>query len=153
MTESGLVNLLVKVSVKAIFELSKGSLDPITVQESIEESSYRRPILSNVQILESRHTELGEKQIKFFLSPDYLSNNIDLAMPFMLDELIWKFTLPPYDYGEVEEIADDESGTVTMQSEEGLVEWLTRGFVEIVSISQITYEMSLEDFYHSLIQS
>ena len=152
MTEAELNNLLVKVSVQAIFQLSDGSSDPIAVQEAIEKNTYFREIFSPVQILDIKNSTTGEKQIKFFLSPDYLMDNWNLALGHLLADLVWTFNLPAYDYGEEEVLVDDASGTISMRSEEGLLEWLMRGVVEIVSVSDLTYKLELETLYHSLIE-
>jgi len=153
MTEAELNNLLVKVSVQAIFELSDGNTDPIAVQEIIERNSYFRPVLSPIQILEVQSSPSGYTTIKFLLSPDFLIHNINITINNSLDKLIWTFELPPFSYGEEEVLVDDASGTISMRSEEGVVEWLMRGVVEIVSVSDLTYQLELETLYHSLIES
>ena len=152
MTEAELNNLLVKVSVQAIFQLSDGSSDPITVQEAIERYAHCRPILPPIQILEVQSPPTGYKTIKFFLSPDYLMDNRQLKNRYSLDMLIWAFNLPAYDYGEEEVLVDDASGTISMRSEEGVVEWLMRGVVEIVNVNELIYQLELETLYHSLIE-
>lgn len=152
MTEAELNNLLVKVSVQAIYQLSDGSRDPITVQEAIERNANCRPILPPIQILEVQSPTTGYKTIKFFLSPDYLMDNRHLNNGYSLDMLTWKFNLPAYDYGEEEVLVDDASGTISMRSEEGIVEWLMRGVVEIVNVNELIYQLELETLYHSLIE-
>ena len=61
MDEQQLKNLLVKVSFLAVFQLSNGSEDPISVQESIEHNSYIRPILTPVQVLDIKNISDSEK--------------------------------------------------------------------------------------------
>jgi hypothetical protein len=152
MTEAELNNLLVKVSVQAIFDLSDGNTDPIAVQEIIERNSYFRPVLSPIQIFEVQSSPSGYTKIKFLLSPDFLIYNINITINNSLDKLIWTFELPPCSYGEEDVLVDDASGTISMRSEEGVVEWLMRGVVEIVSVSDLTYQLELETLYHSLIE-
>jgi len=148
-----LTNLLVKVSLLAIYQLSKGSEDPISVQESIEHNSYTRPILNPVQILEIKNISDSEKEIRFAFSPDYLSTNIDLVMEYELHQLIWFFKLPQYDSGKNEVVVDDEEGQISIRSEEGVVEWLIRGTVEILNVSDLSYKLDLETLYHTVIKN
>jgi hypothetical protein len=148
-----LTNLLVKVSLLAIYQLSKGSEDPISVQESIEHNSYTRPILNPVQILDIKNISDSEKEIRFAFSPDYLSTNIDLVMEYELHQLIWIFKLPQYDSGKNEVVVDDEEGQISIRSEEGVVEWLIRGTVEILNVSDLSYKLDLETLYHTVIKN
>lgn len=153
MDEQQLKNLLVKVSFLAVFQLSNGSEDPISVQESIEHNAYTRPILTPVQILDIENINDSEKEIKFALSPDYLSTNIDLVIEYELHQLIWIFKLPQYDNGQNEVVVDDEEGQISIRSEEGVVEWLIRGTVEILNVSDLTYKLDLETLYHTVIKN
>ena len=153
MDEQQLKNVLAKVSFLAVFQMSNGSEDPISVQESIEHNSYTRPVLTPVQILDIKNISDSEKEIKFALSPDYLSTNIDLVMEYELQQLIWIFKLPQYDCGEEEVVADDEEGQISIRSEEGVVEWLIRGSVEILNVSDLTYKLDFETLYHTVIKS
>ena len=153
MDEQQLKNLLVKVSFMAVYQLSNGSEDPIFVQASIEHNSYTRPILTPVQILEIKNISDSEKEIKFALSPDYLSTNIDLVVEYELHKLIWIFKLPEYDNGEEEVVVDDEEGQISIRSEEGVVEWLIRGTVEILNVSDLSYKLDLETLYHTVIKN
>lgn len=153
MNEQELKNLLAKVSFLAVYQLSNGSEDPISVQASIEHNSYTRPILSPVQILDIKNNSDSGKEIKFALSPDYLSTNIDLVMEYELQQLIWIFKLPQYDNGEDEVVVDDEEGLISIRSEEGVVEWLIRGSVEIHNVSDLSYKLDLETLYHTVIKS
>lgn len=153
MDEQQLKNLLAKVSFLAVFQLSNGSEDPISVQESIELNSYTRPILTPVQILDIEKISDSEKEIRFALSPDYLSTNIDLVMEYELHQLIWVFKLPQYDIDKNEVVLDDEEGQISIRSEEGVVEWLIRGTVEILNVSDLTYKLDLEKLYHTVIKN
>ena len=153
MNEEQLKNLLVKVSFLAVYQMSNGSEDPISVQESIKHNSYTRPVLTPVQILDIKNISDSEKEIKFAFSPDYLSTNIDLVMEYELQQLIWIFKLPQYDYGEEEVVVDDDEGQISIRSEEGVVEWYLRGSVEILNVSDLTYKLDLETLYHTVIKS
>ena len=153
MDEQQLKNLLVKVSFLAVFQLSNGSEDPISVQESIEHNSYIRPILTPVQVLDIKNISDSEKVIRFALSPDYLSKNIDLVIEYELHQLIWIFKLPQYDNGQNEVLVDDEEGQISIRSEEGVVEWLIRGTVEILNVSDLSYKLDLETLYHTVIKN
>ena len=151
--EQQLKNLLAKVSFLAVYQLSNGSEDPISVQASIEHNSFTRPILTPVQVLDIENISDSEKEIRFALSPDYLSTNIDLVMEYGLHQLIWIFKLPQYDYGVDEVFVDDEEGQISIRSEEGVVEWLIRGTVEILNVSDLTYKLDLETLYHTVIKN
>ena len=91
--------------------------------------------------------------IRFALSPDYLSKNIDLVIEYELHQLIWIFKLPQYDNGQNEVLVDDEEGQISIRSEEGVVEWLIRGTVEILNVSDLTYRLDLETLYHTVIKN
>ncbi len=153
MDEEQLKNLLVKISVLAVYQMSNGSEDPVAVQESIEHKSYTRPILTPVQVLDIKNIRDSEKEIKFALSPDYLATNIDLVMEYELQQLIWIFKLPQHDYGEEEVVVDDDEGQISIRSEEGVVEWFIRGSVEILNVSDLTYKLDLETLYHTVIKN
>ena len=151
--EQELKNLLAKVSLLAVYQLSNGSEDPISVQESIGHNSFTRPILTPVQILDIKNISDSGIEIKFALSPDYLSTNIDLVMEYELQQLIWIFKLPQYDNGVDEVVVDDEEGQISIRSEEGVVEWLSRGTIEIHNVSDLSYKLDLEMLYHTVIKS
>ena len=153
MNEQQLKNLLAKVSFLAVYQLSNGSEDPISVQDSIEHNSFTRPILTPVQILDIKNISDSGKEIKFALSPDYLSTNIDLVMEYELQQLMWIFKLPQYDNGVDEVVVDDEEGQISIRSEEGVVEWLSRGTIEIHNVSDLSYKLDLEMLYHTVIKS
>ena len=74
-------------------------------------------------------------------------------MEYELQQLIWIFKLPQYDCGEEEVVADDEEGQISIRSEEGVVEWLIRGSVEILNVSDLTYKLDFETLYHTVIKS
>jgi hypothetical protein len=153
MTEEQLKNLLFKLSVVAVHSLSDGSEDPISVQEAIEKNSYARPIIFSTQIMSVNNIGDSEKEITFALSPDYLIENYSLVIDGRLDELTWTYKLPYYDYGEEEVLMEDAEGQISMTSEEGVVNWLTRGTIELVGVSARTYELNLETLYHSVMNT
>ena len=136
LTKSELINLLFKVSVKAIHELCNGSEDPLFIQESIEYYSRTRPILESVQIMNVDNISDSEKEIKFILSPNYLEKHRYIALTNFLNELKWIFKLPNYE-------SDYEHD---YEDEEGAVSWLSRGQVEIISINSETLQMDLATF-------
>jgi len=148
MTEDQLTNLLFKISVEAICRLCDGDTDPISVQESIEVNTYSRPIVSCVQIFKINNISDSEKEITFILSTDFLIANSSINTEGTLSELMWIFKLPTYDSGTI----DDESGNVELTSEEGVVEWLTRGSVGIVKVNNSIYKLSTSDLIDSLIR-
>ncbi len=153
MTEEQLKNLLFKLSVIAVHSLSDGSEDPISVQEAIERNSYTRPIIFSTQIMSVNNIGDSEKEITFAFSPDYLIENYSLVIDGRLDELTWTNNLPYYDYGEEEVLMEDAEGQIAMTSEEGVVNWLTRGTIELVGVSARTYELDLETLYHSVMNT
>ena len=153
MTEEQLKNLLFKLSVIAVHSLSDGSEDPISVQEAIERNSYTRPIIFSTQIMSVNNIGDSEKEITFAFSPDYLIENYSLVIDGRLDELTWTYKLPYYDYGEEEVLMEDAEGQIAMTSEEGVVNWLTRGTIELVGVSARTYELDLQTLYHSVMNT
>ena len=153
MTEDELKNQLFKLSVQAIYHLSNGSEDVITVQEAIEKNGFFRPIIYCVQILNVVFQSDSEKVITFVISPECLTENIDLVFGYGLNELMWTFSLPKYDIGEPEVLADDATGKIEMTSEEGVVNWLIRGSVEIKKVGYKFYDLSVEDFYRSVFRA
>ena len=112
--------------------------------------SIDEPKSTQTEISEHRFTE---KEIRFALSPDYLSTNIDLVMEYELHQLIWIFKLPKYDNGKNEVVVDDEEGQISIRSEEGVVEWLIRGTVDILNVSDLSYKLDLETLYHTVIKN
>jgi hypothetical protein len=153
MTEEQLKNLLFKLSVIAVHSLSDGSEDPISVQEAIERNSHIRAITFSTQIMNVKNISDSQKEITFALSTDYLIENHSLVLKGQLDELIWTYKLPQYDFGEEEILMKDAEGQISMTSEEGVVNWLTRGTIELVGVSARTYELDLETLYHSVMNT
>jgi hypothetical protein len=153
MTEEQLKNLLFKMSVMAIHSISDGSEDPISVQEAIERNSYARPIIASMQVMNVNNISDSEKEITFALSTDYLIDNQSLVLEGRLDELTWIYKLPQYDYGNEEVIAADAEGVISMSSEEGVVNWLIRGSIELVKVNARTYELDLQTVYHSVMNA
>lgn len=153
MTEEQLKKLLFKMSVMAIHSISDGSEDPISVQEAIERNSHSRPIIFFTQIMSVNNIGDSEKEITFALSPDYLIDNQSLVLEGRLDELTWIYKLPQYDYGNEEVLVEDAEGLISMSSEEGVVNWLIRGSIELVKVNARTYELDLQTVYHSVMDS
>lgn len=150
MTEEQLKNLLFKVSVLALHSMSGSTTDPITVQEAIERNSYARPILGSVQIMSVINISDSEKEITFTLSPDYLLENQMLVFEGCLTDLTWTYKLPQYDYGNEDILMEDAEGQISMRSEEGLVEWLIRGSIDLVKVNEQIYKLDLVTFYQSM---
>lgn len=153
MTEEQLKNLLFKISVMAVHSISDGSNDPISVQESIEKNSYTRPIIFSTQIMDVKNISDSEKKITFALSPDFLIENQSLVIEGCLDKLIWTYNLPKYDYGDEEVLMKDAEGIISMRTEEGVVEWLIRGTIELIQVIPLIYELDLEILYHSVMNT
>lgn len=153
MTEEQLKNLLFKMSAMAIHSISDGSTDPISVQESIDRNSYVRPIISSTQIMNVKNNGDSEKEITFKLSPDYLIENYGLVTQSKLDELTWVYKLPKYDYGTEELLMSDDEGQISMRSEEGVVNWLIRGTIELTKVNPLTYELNLETLHQSVMNT
>jgi hypothetical protein len=153
MTEEELKNQLFKLSAQAIYHLSDGSTDPISIQEAIEHNSYFRPILYCVQILSIKNIGDSEKEITFVLSPDYLMENRGLVIKGLLNEIMWTFKLNNYDYGIEETIVDDAEGRIDIRSEEGVENWIARGEIKILQCNKQTYQISLVDFFNSIVRT
>jgi hypothetical protein len=153
MTEDELKNLLIKLSVQSIYHLSNGSEDVITVQEAIEKNGFLRPIVNYVQIMNVINHSDSEKDITFVLSPDYLFENVDLVFGYGLNDIMWTFSLPKYDIDEPNLLADDATGKIEMISEEGVVNWLIRGSVEIKQVGEKIYDLSIEEFHNSVFRT
>lgn len=153
MTEDELKNLLFKLSVQAIYHLSDGSEDVISVQEAIEKNGFFRPIVNQVQILNVINHSDSEKDITFLLSPDYLMENVDLVLGYGLNDIMWTFSLPKYDTDEPEVVAEDATGKIEIGSEEGVVNWLIRGSVEIKQVGEKSYDLRIEELHSSVFRS
>ena len=153
MTEEELKNQLFKLSAQAIYHLSDGSTDPISIQEAIEHNTFFRPILYCVQILEIKNLGDSEKEITFVLSPDYLMENSQLVFKGILNELMWTFKLNSYDYGIEERIVDDADGSIDIRSEEGVENWIARGEIKILQCNKDTYQISTADFFTSSVRT
>ena len=151
MTDEELRRQLFNLSAKAIYHLSNGITDPISIQEVIEKNTFFRPILHCVQIMNVKNISNSEKEITLVMSPDYLMENIDLVYKGLLNELMWIILLPQYDYGVDEVIADDEEGKIEIRSEEGLINWIARAQIKILQCNQETYKISAEEFNNSIV--
>jgi hypothetical protein len=151
MTEDELKNELFKLSVQAIYHLSDGSKDVITVQEAIEKNSYLRPIINFVQIMNVVNQSDSEKIITFVFSPDYLIENAKFVNSYELNDIMWTYSLPKYDIDESEVIVEDITGKIEMTSEEGVVNWLTRGSIEIKQVGLNSYNLRIEELHSSII--
>jgi hypothetical protein len=141
------------MSVMAMHSISDGSEDPISVQEAIERNSYVRPIIASMQIMNVKNISNSEKEITFALSTDYLIDNQSLVLEGRLDELTWIYKLPQYDYGDEEVLVKDAEGLISMSSEEGVVNWLIRGTIELAKVNERTYELDLQTVYHSVMNT
>lgn len=150
MTESDLKNLLFKLSVQAVYEMSNKTDDPISLQESLQRVCVYRPIVGAVQIYNITNHSDSQKDIIFMFSPYYLYENRSLVFPYDLNDLIWMFKIPEYDYGESETIFKDEHGAIDMVSEEGIVNWLGRSSIDIIKIGESTYDLGTEELYKSV---
>ena len=131
MNESELKSELFKLSVEAIYSLTDGSQDPIKIQEAIVRNSNIGTVLCCVEILEVISHSNSKKDVSFILSQNFVNDNLELTRDYELDKLLWSFKLPEYDIGEVETLIDDETGTIEMCSEEGVIEWLSRSSIEL----------------------
>jgi hypothetical protein len=98
-------NLLHRISVKAIHELTQGTEDCIEIQEKLERTTQKIGVTNGVDLIGVRHISDSNKLIIFSLG-NY-------------EKVIWVFELPEYDYG------DETDG------DEGVVEWLTRASVKL----------------------
>jgi hypothetical protein len=145
MTVDELKNQLFKLSAQAIYHISNGSKDVITVQEAIEKNGLFRPIVYSVQILNVLNQSDSEI-ITFVFSPNYLIENSDLVLGYGLNEIMWTYSLPRYDIDEPEIVADDVTGKIEITTEEGVVSWLSRGTIEIKQTGAKCYDLSVEDF-------
>lgn len=151
MTVDELRNLLFKLSIQAIHGLSYGSEDVLAVQQAIKTNGILRPIVNSVQVIKLTSLDDGEINITFVLSPDYMIEQDDFVVAFNLNEIMWEFTLPRYHIDESEVVAEDTSGQIKVSSEEGIVNWLIRGTVDIKQVGLRTYDLSIEEFYSSII--
>jgi hypothetical protein len=114
MTEAELKSELFKLSVEAIYRLTEGSQDPITIQEALERNSNTGSILHCVEILNVISYSNSKKDVEFILSKNFINDNIKLTSDYQLDKLIWSFKLPEYDIGELETLIEDDSGSIEM---------------------------------------
>lgn len=120
-------NLLQKISVVAIYKLTSGSQDQITVSEKIE---HLQPltIIGAVNIgLVSVTQEVTF--ISFSFSNDFLEKSGFDTDFESLKSLNWIFELPFYDY-ENDDSIDFIDGNVAISSEEGVANWLSRGAID-----------------------
>ncbi len=153
MTEEQLKNLLFKMSAMAIHSISEGSTDFTLVQEAIERNSSTHPVIFSTQILNVKNGSDGEKEITFSLSPEFLKTNSSLVNFYSLRELSWIYKLPKYNYGTEEVLMEDDEGQISMRSEEGVVNWLIQGTIELIKVNPLTYELNLETLYHSVMNT
>ena len=153
MTEDELKNFLFRLSVEAIYRLSDGSNDPITIQESLERNSDTNLILYCVEITDVFNHTNSEKDVKFNLSQNYKDENPHLTKVYGLDKLIWMFKLPQYDSGPIETLMESDEDKLEFSSEEGVVEWLTRSTVELINFDKKIFNLSLKDFHNSVVRA
>ena len=153
MTEAELKSELYKLSVEAIYRLTKGSQDPITIQEALERNSNTGSILYCVEILKVINYSNSKKDVKFILSKNFVNDNLKLTLDYQLDKLLWSFKLPEYDIGELETLIEDDSGSIEMCSEEGVVEWLSRSSIELDRVNKSTFNLTIKDFQTAVIRA
>jgi len=153
MTEDELKSELFKLSVEAIYRLTDGSQDPITIQEDLERNSNTGTVLYCVEILKVISHSNSKKDVSFILSQNFVNDNLELTRDYDLDKLVWSFKLPEYDIGEVETLMDDESGTIEMCSEEGVIEWLSRSSIELDRVKKSTYDLTIKEFQNAVIRA
>lgn len=112
-------NLLHRISVKAIHELTDGSNDCIEIQEILERTYQVLGMANGIDLLGVRNISNSSKLLIFSLSN--------------IEKVIWIFELPEYDYGDLTNI------------DEGVVEWLSRGSVLFhKDKTQISHEEYIE---------
>lgn len=146
MTDYELKNLLTKLSVIGIYELTEGAVKIGDIDKSIEQHSYYRPVLGAVQI--NKITVLGNYSYKldFNLSNEYLVENAELTKQYKLQLLEWTFDLPPIDI-RVEHTVEDYTGTLSIESTENIMDWLIRGQVVIKASDPQIQNLDLTRFY------
>ena len=119
-------SMLYKLSVDAIYSISNGAKDVITIQEAIERNAYFRAKLGCVQIWSiSFDNSENYCDIQFLLSPDFMMENSSLTLKSRLYNLSWTFSIKRYDY------EDDEDQKV--YEEDGVDGWLIKS--EIIGIN------------------
>jgi hypothetical protein len=153
MTEAELKKTLFKLSVEAIYYLSRGSYSALTIQEYVEKNSNSRPVLSCAQIMKVNNISDSEKEIHFVLSPDYLSFNRSLVLQADLDELKWSFKLPSYINEITEDLLPYLREGAKVQAEEGVIEWLISSEVDLIEIGHRTYDLDFEIFHNSIVET
>jgi len=153
MTEAELKSELFKLSVEAIYRLTEGSQDPITIQEALERNSNTGTVLYCVEILKVISHSNSKKNVTFILSKNFINDNLKLTRDYQLDKLLWTLNLPEYDIGEVETLMKDDSGSIEMYSEEGVVEWLSRSYIEFDRVEKSTYDLTIKEFQTAVIRA
>ena len=153
MNESELKSELFKLSVEAIYRLTDGSQDPITIQEALERNSNTGTVLYCVEILKVISHSNSKKDVSFILSQNFVNDNLELTRDYELDKLVWSFKFPEYDIGDVETLMEDELGTIEMSSEEVFTEWLIRSSIELVRVKKSTYDLTIKEFQNAVIRA
>jgi len=153
MNESDLKSELFKLSVETIHRLTDGSQDPITIQEALERNSNTGTVLHCVEILKVISHTNSEKDVTFILSKNFINDNLKMTRDYELDKLVWSFKLPEYDIGEVKTLMDDDSGTIEMSSEEGVIEWLGRSTIQLDRVEKSTYNLTVKEFQNAVIRA
>ncbi len=131
---------LLKLSIKAIHELSGNTQDVITVQEAIEHFAYLRPTLGCVQIWSIDFSKQDNYcEIHLVLSPDFMLSNQALTSTGSLDQLKWVYDIQKYDYG------DDEEGN-KISDEDGISNWLVKSKINVNYEAIRIDDIELKDF-------
>jgi len=137
-------SILFKESIKALHMLCKGSEDIITFEESLEHFGRFRPIIENIQVMKYEFNEKNNCEITFVFSPEYMFGNDSIAICHYLNYLVWKLTLPIFNWSD-ENIED-----------EGVSLWLSRGTIVIVKNDfplEIINDLSYKEFTETFVKN
>ena len=99
-------NLLQKISINAIYALTHGSQDLISIQEKMERTQQVPNILNCVDLIAIKHISDSNKLLFFTLNYN--------------EKINWVYSLPQFELDEAYQV-------------ESVVEWLIGGEVELVA--------------------
>jgi hypothetical protein len=146
MTEAELHNLLSKISAIAIYRISNGSQDYLTVIDAITHARTR-PIIGAAQLTDTYSVE-DCTHIDFAFAPDFLESNQRLTSSMFLGSLTWRFSLPNYDFGETSQI-ELSDGDIAISDEEGVGNWISRGMVSSNISGVVLAHCPIDDLHNA----
>jgi hypothetical protein len=149
MNQVELHKVLAKISAIALYKFSLGTRDYFALQDYLYKVETR-PLVGGVQITDAFHPLSGEINIDFAFSPYFLDATYRMFRGTNLGSLTWRFSLPPYDFGEEDNLQANDS-QIAIDNEEGIGSWISRGVITSNTTGAYIDDLQADDLYEMFV--